>query len=369
MCLLCRHHVSSYPIGSQLSGQRQLSPSVLKDPSRSVESLIDAFEYYLRRQGRADGTRVKYLQVMRRFNDWVGERELTTLTPADVDLFLGECEAAFEQARGRSLSRATVRGKIAALRSFFDYLERMGLLVDGSGAAVRNPMRAVIAPPVEQRANDFLTADEDAALLSVECSEQERIILWLLRWTGLRVSEACSLTLGDFDLSPAAESVHVRMSKTSAGRRSIPLPPPLVPEIRAWLLVLEGRGLNDPTSPFLATRWGTAMKPPFVWRVVKRVAARAGVRVVQCSCSSRRATYHRPGCPRTLNGENRSELSPHTLRRTYASHLINLGLRLEVVARLLGHSSTTVTERSYAQLMGSTIRRELIAALAEEAAH
>ena len=68
------------------------------------------------------------------FQRWVGDRELTTLTPADVDLFLRDCEAAFELARGRSLSRATVRGKIAALRSFFDYLERMGLLVDEGGA-------------------------------------------------------------------------------------------------------------------------------------------------------------------------------------------------------------------------------------------
>jgi integrase len=228
----------------------------------------------------------------------------------------------------------------------------------------RNPMRAVIAPPVERRANDFLTADEDAALLSVKCSEHERIVVWLLRWTGLRVSEACSLTLGDVDLAPAVESVHVRTSKTSAGRRSIPLPPPLVPEIRAWLLALDARGLNSPTTPFLATRRGTPMKPSFVWRLVKRVAARAGVRVVQCSCSSGRVTHHGPGCPRTLNGENCSELTPHTLRRTYASHLINLGLRLEVVARLLGHSRTSVTERSYAELIGPTIRRELLAVLA-----
>src|SRR5262245_29179355 len=98
--------------GIQISGPRQLSPSVPKDRSRSMGSLIDAFEYYLRRQGRAEGTKVKYLQVVRGFNFWVGERELTTLTPADIDLFLGECEAAFEQSTGRSLSRATVRGKI-----------------------------------------------------------------------------------------------------------------------------------------------------------------------------------------------------------------------------------------------------------------
>ena len=113
-------------------------------------SLVDA---YLRRQGRAEGTQIKYLHVVRGFTDWVGERALTTLTPADVDRFLGECEATFEQSKGRSLSRATVRGKIAALRSFFDYLERMGLLVDETGAAVRNPMLGDSAHSTEPAIN------------------------------------------------------------------------------------------------------------------------------------------------------------------------------------------------------------------------
>ena len=56
-----------------------------------------------------------------------------------------------------------------------------------------------------------------------------------------------------------------------------------------------------------------------------------------------------------------SSITPHTLRRTFGSYLLNKGLRLEVVSKLLGHSSTVVTERAYAELLGSTIRDELLA--------
>src|SRR5439155_12935541 len=131
-----------------------------------------------------------------------------------------------------------------------------------------------------------------------------------------------------------------------AGGRSRSFPT-LVPEVRVWLETLAARGFILPETPFLATRGGTAMKPTFVWRLVKRVAARAGVRPVRCTCGSERATRHERGCHRMVSGENLSTVSPHTLRRTFGSDLLNKGVRLETVARLLGHSSTVVTERAY----------------------
>ena len=119
----------------------------------------------------------------------------------------------------------------------------------------------------------------------------------------------------------------------------------------------------SPQAHFLATATGSAFKPTFVWRLVKRAGARAQVRPVECLCGSRLRTRHARGCPRTTTGENASEITPHTLRRTFGSYLVNKGLRLEVVSRLLGHSSTVVTERAYAELLGSTIRDELFAIL------
>ena len=86
-----------------------------------------------------------------------------------------------------------MRAQIAALRSFFSYLERSGLLADAEGHAVPNPMAAIVAPSLEQRPNDFLRPFEDAALLECDSPPAERLVIWLLRWTGLRVAEACAL--------------------------------------------------------------------------------------------------------------------------------------------------------------------------------
>jgi integrase len=92
------------------------------------------------------------------------------------------------------------------------------------------------------------------------------------------------------------------------------------------------------------------------------MAQRAGVRPRPCSCRRRRPPHSRD-CPRNQNGFNLSDVSPHTLRRTFASDLLNRGLRLEVVSRLLGHASTTATERAYAELLDDTTRRELLSVL------
>jgi integrase/recombinase XerD len=225
-------------------------------------------------------------------------------------------------------------------------------------------MKDIFPPTHEQRPNDFLRSMEDEALLTCRCSDVERTIIWLLRWTGLRVSEALALTLEDITLTPGSESLLVRTSKTAAGRRTVPVVPQLVPTLEARIHAMASAGLHSPTTPLLATRHATAMTPTYIWRIVKRVAAQAGVRVIPCTCNSRRMTLHRRGCPRTVSGENRSRVSPHTLRRTFGSDLLNKGLRLEIVSKLLGHANTTITERAYAHLLGNTIRNELLEALA-----
>lgn len=324
-----------------------------------------AYESALRRLGRADATCVKYGHGVRVFLDWAAANLRDGVTALDIDCFLATWEADCETATGARPSRATVRARIAALRSFFLYLERAGLLQDASGQPLMNPMAAVVAPALEQRSNDFLRPIEDQALLTASSPPSERFVVWLLRWTGLRVSEACGLKLQDIDFGLGCESIVVRNSKTAAGIRTIPIVPLLMPELATWMEALRERGLTSPQAPVLATASGSPFKPTFVWRLVKRAGYRADVRPILCTCGASSRTRHEHGCPRTRSGENMSEISPHTLRRTFGSYLLNRGLRLEVVSRLLGHSSTVVTERSYAELLGSTIRDELLSVLAD----
>jgi integrase len=327
-----------------------------------VDEILTAYESALVRQGRAEATRTKYVHGVRTFLEWA-DGSMGDMTAFDIDLFLSRWETSWEKETGRRPRRATVRARICALRSFFSYLERAGLLTDAAGRVATNPMGGVITPTLEQRPNDFLRPIEDAALLECGSPPAERIVIWLLRWTGLRVAEACALKLEDVDLTPGRESLAIRKSKTAAGIRTIPLVPCLIPELEAWLATLRAKEIRSPQAALLATRTGSAFQPTFVWRLVKRAGARANVRAIPCRCASRSRTRHERGCPRTVSGENVSAITPHTLRRTFGSYLLNKGLRLEVVSRLLGHSSTVVTERAYAELLGTTIRDELLAVL------
>jgi integrase len=316
------------------------------------------------RQGRSPRTRLKYGHVLLRLDHWLEGRSASALRSEDLDGYLQSWQQAFVQRYGRWPSRATYRAQVAGLRAFFAWLDRFDLLRDADGSLVVNPMRRIVAPPAEQRVNDWLRPAEDKALLTVDCNPQERIVVWLLRWTGLRIGEATQLIVSDIDLTPGRECIVVRESKTAAGRRTIAIVPELIPRLEAWLKRLEVTGLMRPGSPLLVTKHGTPMKSTYAWRIVKRVAFRADVRVIPCTCGGARSTLHTVGCPRSKTGENLSAVTPHTLRRTFGSYLLNRGLRLEVVSKLLGHASTTVTERAYAELLDETARRELFAALA-----
>jgi integrase len=327
------------------------------------ELLLDGFLSYLQRTGRAEGTQQLYLGAARELLESSLSVPVVELSPAEVDQFLAAWRHRFIKRYGRPPRPSTYRNRVNALRAFFAWLERFDLLQSGDGRPLPNPMRRVVAPKPEQRRNDWLRAFEDNALLDAPATETEQVIVWLLRWTGLRVSEACALLVADVDLTPGRESVTVRKSKSAAGHRVVPIVPELAIVLQGWLAYRRHRDGCAYHSPLLAGRSGRALSSAYVWRLVKRVAARADVRPIRCTCARVQRGYHAKGCPQTRTGENVSEVSPHTLRRTFASDLLNRGLRLEVVSRLLGHASTTVTERAYAELLGTTARSEFLSAV------
>ena len=334
-----------------------------------AEQLLQLFDSHLRRRGRAESTRRQYAYSLRPFGEWLGARGVGDLTVGDLELFLTHWEAEFQLRNGHPPSAATMRGTIGALRVFFSYLEQADLLLGSDGARGRSPVRALHSPPCPQRPNDFLRPYEDRALLTVDVPHHHSAIVWLLRYTGLRVAEAHALTVADVDLTPEREAIAIQVSKTPAGSRIIPVLPQLLPLLHEHLAHVRRRTGGSAGAPLLATKHGTPVTTNYMWRVVKRVAFEAGVRPVACTCGTTRQDRHTSACPRTSSGENRSVVSPHTLRRTFGSDLINRGLRLEAVSRLLGHSSTAITERAYAQLLAPTIRRELFEAFAWELGH
>jgi site-specific recombinase XerD len=267
----------------------------------------------------AQGTRLKYGAHVRHFLNWLGDRDPATVTRQDIEDYLDAWHAADGPAPG------TIRVRLSALKSFYTYLEDRGQ-VD------RNPVLRVKPPKSPKKPIQWLRQDEDNAVLECATTDIEAIIVWLHRWTGLRVGEATALLIRDVDLE--AGTIRVRKSKSNSGLRTIPIAPELDLELRRWLHTLQRRGLYRPDAPLLCTAHGTPMASQFVWRVVKRVGERAEVKI-----------------------------SPHTLRRTFASHLLNKGARIEVVSKLLGHSDVRVTQAAYAELEDATTRAEFLRVL------
>jgi site-specific recombinase XerD len=279
---------------------------------------------------------LRWRHELRRFVTWADGRTLAEVGARELEFgFLAWWENEFRARNGRDPAPNTLRATIQALSSFYNFLERFDLLVDADGGRLRNPARVLEPPQIKPAAElDWLRKEEDEALLQVRMNERERIIVFFFRMTGLRLSEALGLLQRDVDLD--ANTVHVRTTKSDAGFRPVPIAPELRPYIKRWIEHTKAQGVYAPDLPFFVTRNRTAMKPQYVEMVLARVGKRAGLT---------------------------RKVKPHTLRRTFGSHLLNRGARLEVVSRLLGHASTAITEKAYARLEDQTIRTEMLRAL------
>jgi integrase/recombinase XerD len=302
------------------------------------QKLSEGFAFRLRRQGCAPGTVAKYTHAADHFLAWL-DSDPVSARRQDVEDYLDEW------ASSTDAKPSSIRLRIAAIKKLYDYIDSRGLLVDDGGRELRNPVDRIERPKSRRKANDFLSADESAALLAACSTPQESALIDLLRWSGLRIAEACALTWDAYD----GEWLRVQASKTDSGLRTIPVLPELAKGLERWREHLKRKGLYDARGPVLVTRNGTPTKAQFAWRVLKRVAERAGVRVQVASDKT---------------GHNVSTISPHTLRRTFATDLLNRGVRIEVVSQALGHRDTRTTTLSYAELQNKTARDEILAAYA-----
>lgn len=284
---------------------------------KTVGEAVAGFDGWLRMR-RSEGTRLKYASLLRPFVEMFEGRALGTITASEIELQ--------HLSRYAGLSPATQRNHFAALRSLFECAERLEWVE-------RNPMRKLEVPKKVEEFKGFLSQQEDADVQDVCRTQQERALVWTLRYTGLRVSEALALTWADVDLHggrllPTTPALQVVKSKTDAGRRIVPIPPLLAITLKAW------RELHPSTVYVFETKNGTRMSPQFAHRLVVRVGKRAGVK-----------------------------LSPHSLRRQYGSVALNAGARIEAVSAALGHANTSITHKSYARLEKEQLAAEMMAVM------
>lgn len=216
-------------------------------------------------------------------------------------------------------SAATVGRKLSALRSFFRFLVKQKIIE-------QDPMVGITAPQTGSSIPTFLTIDETFALLE-EPNEQDtyfqrdRALLEMLYSTGMRVSELVSRNLNDLDFT---EEV-LRVSGKGKKERLVPVGRQALEAVSSWLpsrLALITAAVKRGKEPahdamFLSGR-GTRLTSRSVERIVKQYGERAGILQV---------------------------VTPHALRHSFATHLLEMGADLRAVQELLGHVSLSTTQR------------------------
>jgi len=263
---------------------------------------------YLRSECHLAGNTVEaYGRDMRRFFEWLGNRRIQELRVSDL---AGYPASLAEQ----SLAPKTVTRHVASLKVFFRFMQLEGALTD-------NQAELLGTQKLWQRVPEVLSEKQIDALLTAPRKTdgwwlRDRAILELLYATGARVSELTTLKLRDVHRKDRYVVCHGKGDK----QRIVPLGDQAIAAIGRYLEEERPRlaaRREDASEWLILSSRGDFLRRERIWELIKKYAARAGIS---------------------------SDISPHSLRHSFATHLLAGGADLRQVQELLGHASIATTQ-------------------------
>lgn len=282
---------------------------------------ISNFIAYLQSEKNASGnTLISYrrdLLKMAAFLEEAGISETSKVTKAALNSYVLSLEK-----EGKATT--TISRMLASAKAFFGYELREGKIR-------RDPAESIHAPKVEKKAPIILSVDEVSRLLASASGNtakeiRDRAMLELLYATGIRVSELIGLKLADIDMA-------VGFITCSEGRRERTVPFGKVAK-DAMARYLDGARedlLKGGRSEWLFTNCsGSPMSRQGFWKIIKFYGKRAGIK---------------------------TDITPHSLRHSFAAHLLSNGADVKIVQTMLGHSDLSTTQM-YAAYMGTSALQE-----------
>ncbi len=282
-------------------------------PSASIESLaLDFLAYLELERGLSRNTLEAYRIDLLQFGEFLRRGGLGPLDVGHGDLaaFLSELADGTEERP--AVAPATLQRKAACLRSFYRHLRREGLLEDDPTAELRGPPRLQKLPLVLTREEVSLLLRQPAGMEPLAL--RDRALLEVMYACGLRASETIALELGDVDL----EEGMLRARGKGSKERIVPVGSAAVGALRAWCE--RGRpkleGGAGAHALFLNHR-GRPLTRQGLYKIVQAHARSAGLS---------------------------ERMSPHTLRHTFATHLLAGGCDLRSVQDMLGHADLATTQ-------------------------
>jgi integrase/recombinase XerC len=273
-----------------------------------VRAATASFLRHLERERNASPHTLRaYGRDLAQFTDYLEGALGRAPRPEDVDPVL--IRGFLARLHQRGLRKVSSARKLAGLRTFFRYLCREGRLQ-------KNPARVILSPRLEKRIPSVLEEGQVEQLLDVpgdgEAAARARAVLELLYATGIRCAELVALDTGEIDL----EARMVRVLGKGRKERVVLFGSRAREALRAWLRVRAG--LRPKTDAVFVNARGDRLSDRGVRALVSR-------RVKQVALQRR--------------------CSPHTLRHSFATHLLTRGADLRAIQELLGHASLSTTQR------------------------
>jgi len=273
-----------------------------------IAELIDRFLAYVRHErGLAANTQAAYRRDLDGFAAWLSGRNPLTVTIQDLGDFLGDLVR-----RGRA--RASIARQAATLRSFHAFLQLEGVVAD-------NPAERLVLGRRDDTIPSVLSPQQVDRLLDspsqfTAAGGRDRALLELLYATGCRASEVSALRLTDLHLDEQFCTCHGKGNK----ERVVPLGGRAREAIADWLMRYRPRfsGRSGPSEWLLLSTRGNRLSRMRIWEIVSEHATAAGLP---------------------------ADISPHTLRHSFATHLVAGGVDLRHVQEMLGHASIATTQR------------------------
>lgn len=286
----------------------KIRPVRPKQKANTGSRWIAAFIDYIRDECRlAENTVAAYQRDMRRFVGWLEDRSIQRLTIADLSDFVASLHAL-------KLAPATIARHIVAVRMYMRFLQLEGVIQENLAELLGSQklwerVPEVMSPQLVER---FLDAPQPYDPFWI----RDRALLELLYATGCRASELSSLKLNDVHLKDG----YCRCLGKGNKQRIAPLGAPAARAVQRYLDDERPALAEAAASPppwLLLSRRGRRLRRETIWELVKRYACRAGAP---------------------------SSISPHTLRHSFATHLLAGGADLRQVQEMLGHASIATTQ-------------------------
>ncbi|MDE7388379.1 MAG: tyrosine recombinase [Muribaculaceae bacterium] len=290
-----------------------------------TEKTLRGYAAYLRlERGATDNSREAYMADARRLLDYAAGigSDAAAMSVAELQGFM----AALYDLGLKPRSAARV---LSGIRGFYRYLQLEGAVTDNPAMLLEQPRQGLHLPEV-------LSVDEiDAMIAAIDPAAREatrdRALMETLYGCGLRVSELVGLRLSRLHLREG----YLRVVGKGQKERIVPMGAVTADALAAWLAERDTLAIKPGHEDmvFVAPRTGAQIKRIRVFNIIKALADRAGIT---------------------------REVSPHTLRHSFASHLLEGGANLRAIQQMLGHESLTTTE-IYIHLDTTRLRAEVLA--------